>query len=318
MFHVDWISTFKELEKSMTTRLASPVSMTDLQTTSVVRDLFSLMKPRLSSLVIFTSALGLFLAPGNISFLTGFISILATSGLVGGGCAINCWMEKDIDAMMERTKNRPLPAGRLSSATALAFGLALITVCLAALYFVVNPLTALLGFTAAVIYLFFYTPMKRKTSLALFAGAIPGAIPPLMGWTTVTNSVGELGLALSAILFIWQLPHFLSISIYHAQDYNNAEIKTLPANIGFRATLHRIVAYTLGMMFICLIPYYIGAANEFYRNAIILLGGSYFIFSLRGYAFHEDSKEFLQWARQYFYGSLVYLPCVFVLMLCFR
>jgi protoheme IX farnesyltransferase len=302
----------------MTTRLASSVSMPEIKATSVLRDLFSLTKPRLSSLVIFTSALGLFLAPGNISFFTGFISILATSGLVGGGCAINCWMEKDIDAMMERTKNRALPSGRLSSATALTFGLTLITICLAALYLLVNPLTALLGFTAATIYLFFYTPMKRKTSLALFAGAIPGAIPPLMGWTSVTGSIGELGLALFAILFIWQLPHFLSISIYHAQDYNNAEIKTLPANIGFRGTLHRIVLYTFAMLFVCLIPYYIGAANESYRNAIILLGGAYFVFSLRGYFIPQESKEFLQWARQYFYGSLVYLPCVFVLMLCFR
>ena len=301
----------------MTTRLASTVSMPEIKT-SFIADLFSLTKPRLSSLVIFTSALGLFLAPGTVSLYVGIVSILATSGLVGGGCAINCWMEKEIDAKMERTKFRPLPAGRISPATALTFGLTLITICLAALYFIVNPLTALLGFTAAAFYLFFYTPMKRKTSMALFAGAIPGAIPPLMGWTTVENSIGELGLVLFAILFIWQLPHFLSISIYHAQDYNNAEIKTLPSNIGFHATVHRIVFYTFAMMFVCLIPYYIGAVTEGYRNAIILIGGAYFIFSLKGYMIPDDSKEFLQWARQYFYSSLVYLPCVFVLMLCFR
>ena len=208
----------------MTTRFVSSIAITDKKIT-MTADLFSLTKPRLSSLVIFTSALGMFLAPGEISFWKALISVAATSGLVGGACVINCWMERDIDGLMERTKNRPLPSGRLNPAIALALGLTLIIVCLFTILFVSNPLTATLGLIATVTYVFLYTPMKKKTSWALFAGAIPGAIPPLMGWTSVTNSIGDLGIVLFAILFVWQLPHFLSISMYHARDYNKADFK---------------------------------------------------------------------------------------------
>ena len=301
----------------MTTRFVSSIVMPKKKINILV-DFFSLTKPRLSSLVIFTSALGLFLAPGEMSYLTAVVSILATSGLVGGACAINCYMEKDIDALMERTKNRPLPSGRIAPGSALAFGLSLIIVCLSSLYFVVNPLTAGLGLTATLTYVFLYTPMKKKTSWALFAGAIPGAIPPLMGWTTVTNSLGLLGIVLFSILFIWQLPHFLSISLYHARDYTNADLKIFPTHIGIKATVHRIAIYTFVLFLISLVPYYIGAATEGYRNLIFVLGGAYFIFSLMGYKYEEDSSELLGWARRYFYGSLIYLPSVFVLMLCFK
>lgn len=303
--------------KNMTTTTVSSIAMPDKKI-SMIFDLFSLTKPRLSSLVIFTCALGLFLAPGTISFATALIAIVATSGLVGGGCAINCYMEKDIDALMERTKNRALPSGRLQPEIALGFGIALIVICEAALYFAVNPLTAILGFVAAMIYLFLYTPMKKKSSMALFAGAIPGAIPPLMGWTAVTNSFGTLGWVLFAILFIWQLPHFLSISIYHARDYNNADLKVLPQNIGIRKTIHRIAIYTFILMLTSLVPYYIGAANEIYRNCVFLLGGAFFAYSLLGYKMEVDSPNMLQWARRYFYSSLVYLPCIFVLMIVFK
>ncbi|HXH29562.1 MAG TPA: heme o synthase [Bacteriovoracaceae bacterium] len=285
---------------------------------SVVNDFLSLTKPRLSALVIFTCALGMYLAPGEISLLHSIIAIAATSCLVGGACAINCFMEKDIDALMERTKSRPLPSGRIASKTALMFGLSLIVGSLVTIYFIINPLTAVLGFIAAAVYIFLYTPMKTRTSWALFAGAIPGAIPPLMGWTSVTNSIGSLGLVLFGILFIWQLPHFLSIAIYHVHDYNRAEIKTFPGSMGIGKTISRIAFYTYLLFFISLVPFYIGAASETYKHIIIFLGGSYFLYSLLGYAFEEGSPSLLQWARRYFYASLMYLPCVFILMIFFR
>lgn len=287
-------------------------------TLTLLRDLFSLTKPRLSSLVIFTCALGLFLAPGTIELWNAVIAIAATSGLVGGACIINCVMEKDIDAMMERTKNRPLPSGRLSTELALSVGIALIILCLSALYFSINALTAGLGFIAMAVYVFFYTPLKKKTSWALFAGAIPGALPPLMGWTAVTDSIGTLGLALFGILFVWQLPHFLSIAIYHNEDYKKADLKTHPGHIGISRTIHRIAVYTLALLLISLVPYWIGEATTMYRNLVFVLGAAFFIFSLFGYSMEEGSKELMQWARRYFYGSIVYLPCVFVLMLIFR
>ena len=301
----------------MTTRFVSSIAIPDKKIT-MIADLFSLTKPRLSSLVIFTSALGMFLAPGEISFWKALISVAATSGLVGGACVINCWMERDIDGLMERTKNRPLPSGRLNPAIALTLGLTLIIVCLCTILFVSNPLTATLGLIATVTYVFLYTPMKKKTSWALFAGAIPGAIPPLMGWTSVTNSIGDLGIVLFAILFIWQLPHFLSISMYHARDYNKADFKIFPTQIGFRNTIHKIAVYTFILFFTSMIPYYMGAANSNYRNLIFLLGGAFFVFSLLGYQKKEESQDSLQWARRYFYASLIYLPCVFIGLIVFK
>ena len=301
----------------MTTRALTLPGLSVEQNT-VFNDYLSLTKPRLSSLVIFTSALGMFLAPGEINLFFALVGILATSGLVGGACAINCYMERDIDALMERTKSRPLPSGRMTASSALFFGVSLIVTCLITLFFVINPLTAFLGFIAAMVYIFLYTPMKTKSALALFAGAIPGAIPPLMGWTSVTNSIGGLGLVLFGILFIWQLPHFLSIAIYHVNDYNRADIKTHPANIGIGRTVRWIGFYTYGLFLVSLVPFYIGAASEVYKYSIIALGGGYFLYSLLGIAMEENSPELLQWARRYFYGSLIYLPCVFILMILFR
>lgn len=301
----------------MTTRSVTSLAVPEIKI-SFLRDLFSLTKPRLSSLVIFTCALGLFLAPGEVSLWVALTSIVATSGLVGGACAINCVMEKDIDALMERTKNRPLPSGRVSTELALGLGVGTVVTCLIALFMAVNPLTAILGCIATLTYVFLYTPLKKKTSWALFAGAVPGALPPLMGWTSVTNSFGSLGLALFGILFVWQLPHFLSIAIYHNEDYGNAGIKTHPGHIGLLPTLHRISVYTLILLLVSLGPYWIGEVSVGYRNLVLILGGAFFIFSLLGYSLQPGSKELMLWARRYFYASIIYLPCVFVLMLLFR
>jgi protoheme IX farnesyltransferase len=301
----------------MTTLFATSIDMAGHKT-SLIGDILSLTKARLSMLVIFTSALGLFLAPGEISTLTGIVATLATSGLVAGACMINCMMEKDIDAKMERTKHRPIPAGRISPESALKMGVALIAICLIALFLIANPLTSFLGLVATVTYIFLYTPMKQRTSWALFAGAIPGAIPPLMGWTAVTNSIGLLGVVLFGILFVWQLPHFLSISIYHAKDYQNAGIKTFPTELGIRIVVHKIAFYTLILLLVSLLPFMMGEAGEGYRNTMIIVGGAFVVLSLIGFKYKEDSQDMLTWSRRYFYSSLVYLPCVFVAMLAFR
>jgi len=298
----------------MTTRSATSFPTSENKM-GVLFDLFSLTKPRLSSLVIFTSALGLFLAPGDISLAKMLVAILATSGLVAGACVINCCMEKDIDARMERTKNRPLPSGRLSSELALSFGLSLILVCLVSLAAVVNLLTAFLGLVAAVVYIAFYTPMKRKTSWALFAGAIPGAIPPLMGWTSVTGQTSLMGWALFAILFMWQLPHFLSISIYHVKDYSAAGIKTFPAELGMHATVHRILWSTVALWLVSLAPYFLGYATLSYLVLASIVGVSFSLLALGGFLVELNSPAFLRWSRLYFYGSLVYLPVIFLGML---
>jgi protoheme IX farnesyltransferase len=160
--------------------------------------------------------------------------------------------------------------------------------------------------------------MKKISSWALFAGAIPGAIPPLMGWTTITNSIGDLGIVLFSILFIWQLPHFLSISMYHAKDYNNANFKIFPTQIGIRKTIHHISIYTLGLLIVSLVPYYMGFSNSSYRNFMFFLGGGFLLLALLGYQKKENSNELLIWSRHYFYASLIYLPCVFSAMIFFK
>ncbi len=301
----------------MTTLFASSIDLA-VQRHTFLGDLLSLTKARLSMLVIFTSALGIFLAPGELHWLTGVGTTLATAGLVAGACMINCVMEKEIDAKMERTKHRPLPAGRVSSDMVTRLGVGLIAICLVTLYVVANPLTALLGLVATLTYVFLYTPMKQKTALALFAGAIPGAIPPLMGWTTVTGSIGSLGLVLFAILFVWQLPHFLSISIYHAKDYKNAGLKTYPTDIGIRAVVYKIAFYTLLLLLVTLLPYTLGEVGEGYRDAVLLVGGAFIVLAMTGFQYKDDSTDMLRWSRRYFYSTLVYLPCVFVAMLYFR
>jgi protoheme IX farnesyltransferase len=219
---------------------------------------------------------------------------------------------------MDRTKNRPLPSGRITENMALSFGLGLMGTCLLVLFYFINPLTSILGFIAAFVYVLLYTPMKTRTSLALFAGAIPGAIPPLMGWTSVTGSIGLLGVILFSILFIWQLPHFLSIAIYHMKDYSRADIKTHPGHIGIAATIHKIGVYTLALFFISMLPFYVGEVSEGYKYAVLLIGGGYFVYSLWGHALDEGTPQLSEWARRYFYGSLIYLPCVFILMIFFR
>jgi protoheme IX farnesyltransferase len=285
---------------------------------SFLGDLISLTKPRLSALVIATAAMGLFLAPGKISFFRALIAIFATLGVVAGACIINCYMEKDIDGLMERTKDRPLPAGRIKPELALYIGVSLIFLCVLFLFWFVNPLTSILAFIATAFYVFLYTPLKTKTTFALFAGAIPGAIPPLMGWTSVTAKIDPYALILFGILFLWQLPHFLAISIYHADDYFNAGIKVLPKTLGIHGTIIRIIVYTLMLAVISLLPYSIGINSMMYRNLSLLLGGAFFLYSLLGLFREKNKIGLMQWSRRYFYASLVYLPCVFVLMIFFK
>ncbi|MFZ4713125.1 MAG: heme o synthase [Bacteriovoracaceae bacterium] len=286
--------------------------------TSFLGDIISLTKPRLSALVIATSAMGLFLAPGKISFFRGLIAILATHGVVSGACIINCYMEKDIDKLMERTKLRPLPSGRINPDLALYLGVSLIFICILVLFWLINPLTAILAFVATVFYVFLYTPLKTKTTLALFAGAIPGAIPPLMGWTSVTAQIDPYALILFGILFLWQLPHFLAISIYHAEDYNNAGIKVLPKTLGIHGTILRIIFYTLLLAVISFLPYSLGINSLTYRNSVVVLGGAFFVYSLLGLFLEKNKIGLMLWSRRYFYASLIYLPCVFVMMIFFK
>jgi protoheme IX farnesyltransferase len=277
-------------------------------------DLFSLTKPRLSGLVIFTATLGLYLAPGEIDLSKALLAIISTALIVAGACTINCYMERDIDKLMKRTAMRPLPSGRIPAWSALLLGVLLLTVNIPLLYFYVNPLTAYLGLAATVFYVFLYTPLKRKSTFALFVGAVPGAIPPLMGWTAVTNSIDAFGLAIFSILFVWQLPHFLSISLFYAEDYKNAGIKIVPNISGIRPTKWRIVFYTFILAALGISPWLLNVRGQAYMFLSLLLGLIFLVYAFYGLTKEEGSFLDRVWAKNYFWGSLMYLPSVLALM----
>lgn len=283
-----------------------------------VQDSISLAKPRLSGLVIITAGLGMAMAPGEISFSSAIVTLLATAMIVAGACTINCFMEVEIDKLMDRTKDRPLPAGRISKSFALYLGTFLMVVFVPIIALASNLLTATLGAIACLLYVFLYTPMKRKSTLALFVGAIPGAIPPLMGWTAVTNSIGGMGVILFGILFLWQLPHFLSISLYHLNDYKKAGIKILPVSKGIFATKWRIAFYTSLLLSLSLVPISMGYEDLGYKILALLFGGAFLIYSLLGLKDSSATEPNRRWARNYFLGSIIYLPCILTLMMIYR
>lgn len=288
-----------------------------MPTNSRFKDFLNLTKPRLSTLVIFTMALGISSAPESIGFFKALVSILATTMLVGGACAINCYMEKDIDALMKRTQDRPLPAGRMKPKTALYFGYGLIIASLPILYFSSNLLTVALGLVAAVVYLYIYTPMKTKSGFAVFVGAIPGAIPPLMGWTTVTNEISSMGVVLFTLLFVWQLPHFFAIALYHGEDYEKAGIKVIPNEIGDKATALRIILFTLSLLILGVFPFIIGHYESMaFVIANIIIGLIFLKVALEGIG--KADLALKKWARKYFLGSVMYLPVVLLALVVFR
>ena len=202
------------------------------------KDMVSLGKPRITGLVVVTFIGGLWLAPGTIATWRAVMTLIGTAFLVAASNTLNMYLERDVDALMERTRTRPLPRNRISPEAALAFGVALACVGLPLVLLGSNLLTGVLGFFALASYVAVYTPLKRISGAALFVGAVPGALPPLMGWTAVTGQLDTPGLALFAILFFWQVPHFLAIAIYRAADYARAGFKVLPLTVSARADAH--------------------------------------------------------------------------------
>ena len=282
---------------------------------SAVNDFYQLCKPRLSMLVVVTCTVGVALAPGEISLFKAIVSVISTAMIVAGACVVNCYMERDIDKLMKRTKDRPLPANRMPANWALYFGVLLIVIFHTSLFVFVNTSTALLGLIATVTYVALYTPMKTRSWWALFVGAIPGAIPPFMGWTTVTNSFDMGGWALFGILFFWQLPHFLAISIFNAQDYRNAGIKIFANKKGVAATKQKVVTYTLLMLVASFVPVLFGVGSRLYLWLAGFLGAAFLIYSFYGLLLSDERKALNEkWAKNYFLASILYLPSILTIM----
>jgi len=274
----------------------------------------NLTKPRLSGLVVVTALIGIVSAPGEIYFFKAVGAVVWITLVVAGACVLNCFIERNIDQKMKRTMDRPLPAGRLKSSQALNFGILLLIISLPPLFIWINFITGFLALLAALLYLFVYTPLKRKSEWAVIIGAIPGAIPPLLGVTSVTGEITTMGLALFAILFVWQLPHFLAISLLYKDDYSAAGIKVFPNVRGVMTTNRKIFYFSFLLFFVALIPWFLNHASLAYRNSALVLGGVLILFALK--VLRE--KETLTWARNYFYFTLLYLPLLLGSLVFFK
>lgn len=282
-----------------------------------LNDLMDLFKPKLTILVVVTLLVGVFLAPIQMNIIYLFISLIAIWLQAAGSLSLNCYLERDADKLMERTKDRPLPAGRLAPSVAWNWGWGLIATGTIILFFTANSLTALMGLFSAISYLYLYTPMKMKTPYALYVGAVPGALPTLMGWTTVTNSVTGPGIYLFGILFLWQIPHFMAISLYRKNEYGMAHFLTFAQTHSFQFLRINIFIYSVILMLFGMIPYFAGWRGEGYFYASLMISVILVFFALSGYRKNVEKNPYF-FARSYFWATLFYLPLVLGVLLILR
>ena len=276
-----------------------------------VADYVALTKPRLNFLVVATSAAGYYLgaaAPLDVSAMAQ--AVIGTALVAGGAAVLNQLYERDTDAMMRRTRQRPLPAGRVVPADAGVFGAALSAGGLGLLAARTNWLAAGLALTTLLVYLAVYTPMKRRTPAATLVGAVPGALPALIGWTASHGSVAVGGAALFAIVFLWQVPHFMAIAWLYRDDYGQAGFPMLPViePNGLRAG-RQAVAYAAALLPVALVPTFTGLAGRFYLVAAALLGAALLLLAVRFWQSRTDAS-----ARALFFGSIIYLPLVWIVL----
>jgi protoheme IX farnesyltransferase len=273
-----------------------------------LRDAMSLTKPRLSSLVVFTAAGGMWLAPGTLNPAEALLTLIAIALLVGAANAANCYLERSVDALMTRTEKRQLALLRLDPNAVIAAASASAVIAVALLGFLTNVLTAGLGALAFASYVAAYTPLKRSSALAVFVGAVPGAIPPLMGWTAITGRLDVAGLALFAILFIWQVPHFIAISFYRSDDYARGGFKTLPLVLTEDAAKAVMIIFTLILTPVALSLVPLGVEGPHYAIMAIVLGAGFLAANLMGLA----ARGSVKWARASLHASLLYITFLFI------
>lgn len=276
---------------------------------------FELTKPRIAFLLVLTSAAGFYLGKrGDFDPVLFVNSMIGIALLAFGVATLNQYIERRIDVMMARTAKRPLPTGKVTANEALVFG---VVQCAAAeiyLWAVVNPLTAFLGLTVIIGYVLLYTPLKTRTSASTAIGAIPGAMPPLMGWTAATNDITLGAWALFATQFLWQFPHFLSIAWLYREQYANAGIKMLPVvEPSGRLTMRQIVLFTIMLVPVSLAPFFLHFAGILYLVGALLLG-IWFLWKSIAAARAKTNES----ARSLLLASVIYLPVLFILLVIDR
>lgn len=276
--------------------------------------LLELTKPSITTLVMVTMVSGALAASRPIDGLSLALSMFATACVVGAANAFNMWMERDSDAFMSRTRKRPLPTGRLSPELVLGFSSVLAVLGLTLLATLVSSLAALLGWVAMSSYVLAYTPLKRVTPWSLHVGAVPGAIPPLIGWASVTGSLSREAFALFAIMLVWQLPHFLAIATFRAPEYERAGLKVMPNVNGAVATERAIIAYSALLGLVALAPWALGMTGVGYGVVALLSSLTFLGLALQGRGRMEPSR----WARRLFIASMPYLVVVFAAFVASR
>jgi heme o synthase len=278
-------------------------------------DWVELAKPRITVMVVFTALVGFVTASADSPWTLVLAAALAGTGLVAAGASVlNQVMERDTDALMLRTRMRPIPSGRVSPGEARAFGLLLTAGGLVLLLGACGLLAAAVAFTTWASYLFAYTPLKRRTSLATLVGAVPGALPPVIGWAAARGRLDPGAFILFAILFLWQIPHFLAIAWLYRDDYARAGFPMLPV-LDREGTLagRQAVLHSLALLLVSLAPVVAGLAGPIYLAGAFLLGVALTLFALR----LARARDLVA-ARALFLASLVYLPTLSCLLLAAR
>ena len=275
-------------------------------------DYYELTKPRMNFLVVITTMVGFYMAAHfGIDWLLLVHTLIGTALTAAGASVLNQYVERDIDKLMPRTMNRPVPGGRVAPVEALIYGVALGSAGVVYLAVTVNLLTALLGAVTLGTYVLLYTPMKRWTTLNTVIGAVPGAIPPMMGFTAAQGALSPEALAVFGILFFWQMPHFLAIAILYKDDYAKGGLKMLPVvDRDLSVTSRQILLYGVALIPATLAPVQLGMAGAMYFTCAVLLGCAFLSFGVSCATTRTRAD-----ARKLFFASIVYLPLLLAAMM---
>jgi protoheme IX farnesyltransferase len=295
---------------------ASPLSLSAPRHDAEVRDWVLLLKPRVLTLVVFTGLIGLLVAPGHLHVVLAFTAVLCITVAAGACGAINMWYDRDIDAVMRRTRNRPIPAGRIEPGAALGYGITLALWSVLMMGLAVNLVAAAVLAGSILFYVFIYTMwLKRRTPQNIVIGGAAGAFPPVIGWAAVTGSVSLVPLILFGIIFIWTPPHFWSLALWANEDYRRAKVPMLPVVAGPRETRRQIMWYTLALVPLSLAPWAIGFSGPVYGIAAAVLGLGFLVNAWRVLTDKQDAAGVSLTndapARASFKYSIIYLFVLF-------
>jgi protoheme IX farnesyltransferase len=279
----------------------------DVADASEVRDYWMLLKPNVMSLVVFSAAAGLYLAPGSLHPVLAAVAILCVAVAAGAAAAINNGYDADIDRVMARTRRRPTASGRISTDDALAFGVTLAIISVMVMGLAVNWVAASLLALTIAFYVFVYTIwLKRRTPQNIVIGGAAGAFPPMVGWAAVTGDVSIAPIVLFLIIFVWTPPHFWALALYRCQDYERVGVPMLPVIAGPEKTRRHILGYALALLLVSLLPWGLALAGPLYGMAALALGAGFL-----GYAFRLWRDRTQRTATRTFRYSIVYLFALF-------